>query len=123
MLSDEMRKLLLHGPGRPPSHANLLKYGGSATLLVQWRKHRQELLDACTIGSRPRAFFAIERRFGVVPRLEADQLRAIRTLGCYRDEAEGLCAAAAWRDERGDARPPTPQPRRLAAPSACPPKN
>ena len=33
-------------------------------------------------------FFAIERRFGVVPRLEADQLRAIRTLGCYRDEAE-----------------------------------
>ena len=73
MLSDEMRKLLLHGPGRPPSHANLLKYGGSATLLVQWRKHRQELLDACPIGSRPWAFFAIERRFRVVPRLEADQ--------------------------------------------------
>ena len=88
MLSDEMRELLLHGPGRPPSHANLLKYGGSATLLVQWRKHRQELLDACPIGSRPWAFFAIERRFRVVPRLEADQLRAIRTLGCYRDEAE-----------------------------------
>ena len=89
MLSPELRELLLNGSdGHPPKQQTIIRLGGAATLLVQWRRHRQELLDACPAGRRPWGFWAIEKRLKVVPRDDIGQARAIRTLQLYRDDAE-----------------------------------
>jgi hypothetical protein len=88
-LSPEMHSLLMDGcrPGASTKVA-VLRLGGAATLLVQWKRHREELLAACPAGRRPWAFWAIEKRFRVIPRSDVDQARAIRTLGIYRDDRE-----------------------------------
>ena len=55
---------------------------------------RRRLLQQLVGRKEPRldvdgdALQFVEHRLRVVPRLEADQLRAIRTLGCYRDAEE-----------------------------------
>ena len=90
MLSDEMRAFLVSGPHpkKKKKAKVLLDLGGSAHVRVEWRRHRQELLDACPMGKRPWAFWMIERGLAHYPAGEAGELRAIRTLQCYRDEAE-----------------------------------
>jgi len=40
------------------------------------------------MGHRPWAFWYLEKRLKAVPAGEAGELRMIRTLGCYRDDAE-----------------------------------
>jgi hypothetical protein len=89
MLSAELRELLLHGGrGHPPTQRTLLKCGGSASILVAWRRHRDELMAECPAGRRPWAFWVIEKRFKQVPHNDVDQARAIRTLGIYANDAE-----------------------------------
>lgn len=63
----------------------LLKF---TQLLVAWRRHRAELLEACPPGRRPWGFWMVERRLRQHPAGEIGQLRAIRDLEIYRDEAE-----------------------------------
>ena len=75
MLSDEQRELLMNGPGSRP--ASIIRAGGAATLLVLWRRHRQELLDASPPGFRPWAEWMLQRRFKQHPAGEIGQLRAI----------------------------------------------
>ena len=56
----------------------LLDLGGSAHVRVEWRRHRQELLDACPMGKRPWAFWMIERGLSHYPAGERGELRANR---------------------------------------------
>jgi hypothetical protein len=86
MWTPEQRAFLMDGP-RPTPRA-LVLLGGAAHLLVQWRRHREEMLAACPAGRRPWGFWAIEKRFKIVPLGDIAQARAIRTLGIYRDDAE-----------------------------------
>jgi hypothetical protein len=116
MLSPELRKLLMEGPPSPADKANhLVRFGGSASLLVTWRRHRDELLEACPPGRRPWAFWMLERRLKQRPAGEAGELRTIRTLNCYRDNAERelVCRRLAAITEELHA-PPAPPPRRLS---------
>ena len=87
MLSDALRNLLLHGPGRPPSHANFVRYGGTATIRAAWARHRQELIDLCEPGRRPWAYWMLELVLKQRP-TEAGELRLIRQLELDRDERE-----------------------------------
>ena len=86
MLSPELRALLMDGP--PPEYRDLVRYGGSATVRVAWRKHRDELLEACPPGRRPWGYWMVERWLKQRPAGEAGELRMIRTLEAYRDDAE-----------------------------------
>lgn len=86
LLSDEMRALLLDGP--TPGNRDLLRYGGAATVRVAWGKHRDELMAALPLGRRPYGFWMIEKRLKQRPAGELGELRAIRTLGLYRSDAE-----------------------------------
>jgi len=74
-------------PDAAPRNA-ILKLGGAATLLVQWRRDWQELLAACPAGRRPWAFWALEKQLKIVPRGDVEQARGIRTLNLYRDDRE-----------------------------------
>ena len=65
MWTPEQRAFLMDGP-RPTPRA-LVLLGGAAHLLVQWRRHREEMLAACPAGRRPWGFWAIEKRFKIVP--------------------------------------------------------
>ena len=55
---------------------------------VAWRKHRDELLEACPPGRRPWGYWMVERWLKQRPAGEAGELRAIRTLQAYRDDTE-----------------------------------
>jgi hypothetical protein len=89
MLSPALRAFLVSGPHPKKKKAKaLLDLGGSAHVRVEWRRHRQELLDACPMGKRPWAFWMIEQGLSHHPSGERGELRAIRTLGCYRDDVE-----------------------------------
>ena len=88
MLSDQLREFLVSGPQKQRKAQAMLAFGGAATVRVAWRRHRQELLDACPMGKRPWAFWMIEQGLSHQPQGERGELRAIRTLGCYRDDAE-----------------------------------
>ena len=57
-------------------------------LLVAWRRHRAELLEACPPGRRPWAFWMIERGLSHLPAGERGELRLIRQFELYRDDAE-----------------------------------
>lgn len=50
MLSDALRELLLNGPHPDQRARGLVRFGGAATVLVQWRRHREELLASCPPG-------------------------------------------------------------------------
>ena len=89
MLSDELRAFLLHGPSSCSNRErDTLRHGGAATVLVQWRRHREELLDDCAPGRRPWGYWMLERRFRQRPAGELGELRAISQLCLYRDAAE-----------------------------------
>ena len=64
------------------------RLGGAATVRVQWKRHRQELLDACPMGWRCWGFWQIEMGLLHQPAGEAGELRLIKQLDLYRDEAE-----------------------------------
>jgi hypothetical protein len=84
-LPPALRSLLLNGPGQ--SHYDPLKYGGSAVIRAAWGRHKAELIAACKPGSRPWAFWRFQ--LGIpTPAGEAGELRAIKNLGLYRDDAE-----------------------------------
>ena len=88
-LTPEMRAFLLHGPrAKSKLDRDTIRHGGAATVLVQWRRHREELLDACPPGRRPWAYWMVERRFERRPSGELGELRAISQLCLYRDAAE-----------------------------------
>jgi hypothetical protein len=89
MLTERQRCYLLHGPGANEHKRDVLKaFDGPCALLVKWRRHRQELLDACPPGKRPWGYWLIEKRLKQRPAGEAGELRTIRMLGCYRNDAE-----------------------------------
>jgi hypothetical protein len=89
MLSIELRELLLNGAGlHLPTPAAVLRLGGAAHVRAQWRRHRSELMAACSPGRRPYAFWAIELGLNPVPIGEVAQLRAIRGLAIYADDNE-----------------------------------
>ena len=89
MLSPELRELLLNGcAGHPPTRRTIIKLGGTAHLLVQWRKHREELMAECPLGFRCWGYWMYERRLRSIPRGEVSQLKAIRAMQLYRDDAE-----------------------------------
>jgi hypothetical protein len=88
MLSPELRRFLVFGPQGQRKAQAVIANGGPATVRVAWRRHRQELLDACPMGKRCWAFWMIEQGLSHLPAGERGELRAIRTLGCYRDDAE-----------------------------------
>jgi hypothetical protein len=88
MLTPELRKLLMDGPHLNDRAKNLVRFGGAATVLVQWRRHRAELLEACPPGKRPWAFWMLDKHFRQRPAGEIGELRAIRTLQAYRDDTE-----------------------------------
>ena len=116
-LPPALRSLLLNGPG--PSHYDPLRYGGSAVVRAAWGRHKAELIAACKPGTRPWAFWRIQ--LGIPkPAGEAGQLRLIKKLELYRDEAEK--AYVLERLEEITARHPrrqgaTPGARRMTAPS------
>jgi hypothetical protein len=66
----------------------MLDLGGAAHVRVQWRRHRDELMGSMPMGKRPWAFWMIEQGLAHLPQGERGELRAIRALGCYRDDAE-----------------------------------
>ena len=57
-------------------------------MLVQWRRHREELIAACNPGHRPWAFYMLELGLPQRPAGEAGELRLIKKLELYRDDAE-----------------------------------
>ena len=84
-LPPALRSLLLNGPGS--SHYDPLRYGGSAVIHAAWGRHKAELIAACKPGTRPWAFWRIQ--LGIQkPAGEAGQLRIIKKLELYRDDAE-----------------------------------
>ena len=86
-LSDDLKSLLLHGPHA--SHKkDLLRWGGAAHVLVQYRRHREEILALCPAGRRCWGFWILERRLKARPAGEIGELKLIRTLNLYRDHAE-----------------------------------
>ena len=66
----------------------LKAFDGPCALIVAWRKNSAELMAACPLGRRPYGFWMVEKRLTAKPAGEAGELRMIRTLGCYRDDAE-----------------------------------
>ena len=54
----------------------------------RWRRHRQELLDACPPGKPPYGYWMVEKRLKQRPAGEAGELRLIKQLDLYRDHAE-----------------------------------
>ena len=88
-LTPVQRELLLDGPHGWGKKQDVVKaFNGPAALIVAWRRYRDELMAACPMGKRPYAFWMVERRLAQRPAGEAGELRAIRTLGCYRDAEE-----------------------------------
>ena len=89
MLSDEMRSLLMHGKSTSAKlRVSVARLGGSASVLVAWKRHKAELIAACPAGRRPWAFWFLEKRLRNVPRDDVAQARAIRTFGIYANDAE-----------------------------------
>ena len=89
MLSPEMHRLLMDGESTSAKlRVAVSRLGGSASVLVAWKRHKDELIAACPAGRRPWAFWFFEKRLRNVPRAEVDQCRAIRTLCLYRDSHE-----------------------------------
>ena len=88
MLSDELREFLLSGPQKQKKDQALLAFGGAATVRVQWRRHRDELMAAAPMGKRPWGYWMIERGLSHLPAGEAGELRLIKQLDLYRDDAE-----------------------------------
>ena len=88
-LTPALRAFLVSGPHPKKKKAKaLLDLGGSAHVRVEWRRHRQELLDACPMGKRPWAFWMIEQGLSHQPQGERGELRLIRQFDLYRDDAE-----------------------------------
>ena len=54
MLSDALREFLVSGPQKQKKAKAqaLLAFGGAATVRVQWRRHRDELMAATPMGKR-----------------------------------------------------------------------
>jgi hypothetical protein len=60
---------------------------GSAVVRAAWGRHKAELIAACKPGTRPWAFWRIQ--LGIPkPAGEAGELRLIKQLDLYRDDAE-----------------------------------
>ena len=70
-LTAELKKLLLSGPNPNDKSNSLLRFGGPATVRVQWMKHRVELIASCKLGHRPWAYWLIEKRLKQRPAGEA----------------------------------------------------
>ena len=90
MLTEKQREYLMHGP---PSHeqaraGRYRTFEGPCQVLVAWRRHRQELLDACPPGKPPYGYWMVEKRLKQRPAGEAGELRLIKQLDLYRDHAE-----------------------------------
>ena len=83
-----MRKLLLSGPQGQHKAKAVLDLGGAATVRVQWRRHRDELMSSTPMGKRPWGFWMIEQGLSHQPAGDAGELRAIKNLGLYRSDAE-----------------------------------
>jgi hypothetical protein len=66
----------------------MLAFGEAATVRVQWRRHRDELMSSTPMGKRPWAFWMIERGLSHQPQGERGELRLIRQFDLYRDDAE-----------------------------------
>ena len=79
MLSPELREVLLHGLRN--GYRDIVRYGGPATLIVQWRRHRQELL-------RPFFFWHHEMKLAQKPAGEHAELKLILEHGLARSEDE-----------------------------------
>jgi hypothetical protein len=88
MLSDEMRAFLVSGPQKQKRAQAVLALGGSAHVRVAWRRHREDLMRSTPMGKRCWAFWMIERGLIHQPAGEAAQLRLIKQLDLYRDDAE-----------------------------------
>ena len=67
-LSPEMRSLLMDGACTTvvATRSAIMKCGGYASVMVAWKRHRQELLDACPLGFRCWGFWMFERRLKVI---------------------------------------------------------
>ena len=89
-LTAEQREILLNGPTSPGGHkrAVLKAFDGPCRLLVEWRRHRAELMNSCEAGRRPWGFWMVERRLAQRPAGEAGELRLIKQFDLYRDDAE-----------------------------------
>ena len=88
MLSDGLRDFLLYGPQGQHKAKAVLDNGGAAHVRVQWRRHRAELMAAAPMGKRPWDYWMIEQGLEHLPQGERGQLRLIRDLDLYRDDAE-----------------------------------
>ena len=88
LLSDEMRAFLVSGPQGQKEAQALLAFGGAATVRVQWRRHRDELMNSTPPGRRCWAYWMIERGLSHQPAGERGELRLIKQLDLYRDDAE-----------------------------------
>jgi hypothetical protein len=87
-LSPELRRLLVDGPDSNDKRNGLLRFGGTATVRVQWRKHRAELMSSCEAGHRPWAFWMLDCGRRYRPPGEVGELKAIRDLDAYRSDSE-----------------------------------
>ena len=88
MLSDEMREFFLKGPHGQKKDKALLAFGGAATVRVQWRRHRDELMSSTPMGKRPWAYWMIEQGLSHLPQGERGELCLIRQFELYRDDTE-----------------------------------
>ena len=88
-LTPRQRAYLLEGPGPNESRHDVLRaFDGPCALIVAWRRVRAEFMAACPPGRRPYGYWLVERRLKAQPAGEAGELRAIRDLELYRDDAE-----------------------------------
>jgi hypothetical protein len=87
-LTSEMREFFLKGPQGQKKDKALLAFGGAATVRVQWRRHRDELMSSTPMGKRPWGYWMIEQGLSHHPMGERGELRLIKQLDLYRDEAE-----------------------------------
>jgi hypothetical protein len=88
LLSDELRAFLVNGPHPQKKAKALLDLCGSAHVRVQWRRHQDELMNSTPPGRRCWAFWMIELGLSHQPAGERGELRLIRQLEIYRDDAE-----------------------------------
>ena len=81
--------MLLHGPSGWGKKKDFVKgFDGPCQIITAWRRHRDELMAAGPMCKRPYAFWMVERRLKQRPAGEAGELRLIKQLDLYRDDAE-----------------------------------
>ena len=83
-----MREFLLNGPQGQKKAKALLATGGAAHVRVQWRRYRDELMNSTPMGKRCWAFWMIEKGLAHLPAGERGELKLIREVDLYRDDAE-----------------------------------